>query len=393
MDPKAIFVMLAAIGGAIWYMGARDKPALTPEKVAAVGLTGQMTAATPTGKPAKRKKDYDGTNPEVLKQSTLQGDLYLSPALVRPTGAHAIVTQAVSGLTPAAATALPSALVPVAAPADCVWRAPRPGDQVAGVYAMAGGPETPVHAYSDARIARAALKGLLEQKKTRGARVASNEDIPELPPGTALRLVDVVVNLPGAPVFLTLQDRAGGILWNLLPAPGTQLGAVTLLSGGASGVANLPAGVPVQGQNLTPDTSCAKGMHPVEPPPETATPRSTFRFSGDAVRNHQTKRYVDFGKWFEGAFGYASGTNTVVAAGLSHALLGDVPAAPLPHVGPGGGVVHLIPADLTYAASPADHAAWVRARAVLMLTTAFGVTPGTDLGAVLRAQSTERVPG
>jgi hypothetical protein len=65
----------------------------------------------------------------------------------------------------------------------------------------------------------------------------------------------------------------------------------------------------------------------------------------------------------------------------------------VPHAGPGGAVVHLIPADLTYAASPAEHAAWVRARAVLMLTTAFGVPPGTDLGAVLRAQSTERAPG
>ena len=393
MDPKAIFVMLGLIGGAVWYLGTQGNPPLAPEKTAAVGLTQGMTAATPTGKATRGKKDYDGTNPEVLKQSTLQGDLFHSPALVRVGGSHAIVTEAVSGLSPAAATALPAALVPVAAPTDCTWRRPRPGDQVAGVYAMAGGPETPVHAYSDARIARAALKGLQEQKKTRGARVAANDDIPTLPPGTALRLVDVVVNLPGAPVFLTLQDRAGGILWNLLPAPGTQLAQVTLLSGGASGVANLPPGVPVQGQNLTPDTSCAGGRHPVDPPPEAATARSTFRFSGDAVRTHQAKRYDDFGTWFDAAFGYASGTNAVVAAGLSHALLGEMPAAPVPHAGPGGGVVHLIPAELTYAASPAEHAAWVRARAVLMLTAAFGVPAGTDLGAVLRAQNTERVPG
>lgn len=396
MDPRMIFAGVALIGGAVWYMGNQKPDPLPETTTQSLAVKSEMVAAGARD-PGKRNRNkvYDGTNPEVLRKKELAGYVYHTPALLRQDGSHAIVAEAVDGLEPARVGLTPAGLQPIEAPADCAWRIPRPGEQVAGVVTYGGGLETAVHAFSDARIAKAAMDGLIEHKKARGARVADNASIPELPKNTALRMVDVVVNLPGDPVFLALQDVYGGVLWNLLPAEGTTLAAVVVLSGGSSGVVNLPEGTVLQGQNLRRDESCSQGKHPVDPPPDAAAPREGFSFATEDVTHHRLKRYDDYGAWFEKTFGVPSGTGAAVAAGVSHVLLGAMPSGAETRVawrGPDQGVAHVIPAELTYAATPQQHDAWVRQRGVEMLAAAFGVSPETDLGAILRAQTEERKP-
>jgi hypothetical protein len=160
-------------------------------------------------------------------------------------------------------------------------------------------------------------------------------------------------------------------------------------------VVNLPDGTILQGQNLRHDDSCSKGKNPVDPPPQAATPREGFSFATEDVSLHRLKKYDDYGAWFEATFGVPSGTGAAVAAGVSHVLLGALPSGPEQRVrwrGPDQGIAHVIPAELTYAATPEQHSAWVRQRGVEMLAAAFGVTPETDLGAILRAQTEERKP-
>lgn len=400
MDAKLILPGILLIGGAVFFLrpdpprptheAVVEAPKSREQRTAEAIVRGSIAGAHKAG---RKEPVYDGTNPEVLRRKELAGFVYRSPAMVRAGDGFALVTQVLSGIDPDSPRGLPAALHPVAVPADCAWRRPGPGDQVATVHTHTGGPYTNAHAYDDALVAQAALRGLREHKARRGTAVTDNGFIVELPPGTALRQVDVVVNLPGAPVFLTLQDARGGVLWNLQPMPGTTLSQVTLLSGGHSGVANVPEGVAVQGQTLTGRASCAGGLKPVEPPPPEAAPRDGYRVKSDRTLNHALRGFDRYAIWFEGAFGHPPGTGVVVqAGGMAHALLGDLPTEAQPYRPLQGATLHVIPAPLTYAAATAEHEAWMRDRAVRMLAAAYGTGPEADLGALMRAPLAERRP-
>lgn len=402
MDPKLIIPGVLLIGGAIFFLQP-DKTAKPETHEAVVNvpksqnerLTDAIVAGSIAGPvmAGRGEKPYDGTNPEVLRRKELAGFVYRSPALVKADGNFGIVSKVISGITPDSPAGMPSALMAIAAPVDCQFAKPAPGDQVAGVHTYSGGPVTNAHAYSDATVAKAALRGLREHKGRHGRDVTDNASIVHMP-GTALRQIDVVINKPGAPVFLTLQDRGGGILWNLQPLPGTVLSHVTLLSGGSSAVANLPDGVGLLGASLSGEGSCSRGAYPVEPPPPETGKRAGYTITSRDARMQDLRDSNGFGAWFKRTFGYETADNMVRAGGMAHVIVGDLPAedAPaVPYRPLQGAALHVIPAALTYVASPAEHEAWLRARAVQMLAAAYGVTPETDLGAIIRSASEERI--
>lgn len=397
MDPKLILPGLLLIGGAVFFLQP-DPDAGPPANARATATSADPAsprAAPPRLTRAERQaQKYDGTNPEVLRRKELAGLHYTSPAMLRRDNAIGIVTDLVEGIAPDNATAMPAALQAIARPADCAYAVPRPGEQRASLHLYSGGAPSNAHLYSDRTVVRAALDGLLYHKDRRGVEISDNASIVEMPENTALRQVDVVVNLPGAPVFLVLQDRAGGVLWNLLPLPGTVLSQVTVLSGGWSGVVNLPAGATLQGENLAAAESCSRGMPPVEPPPADAAPRAGYSVNRLENRTHGLRNFDPYRSWFNTAFGFDPGENAVWAARAQHVLLGEPPAADTPKLAyrtAAGSTLHVIPAPLTYVVTPEEHALRLRNRAVQMLAAVYGVQPDADLGALVRAASAERI--
>lgn len=265
MDLKLIVPGLLLIGGAVYFLQPESKPAEVVTAATPEAEASGISPLRPLG--GRRGKVYDGTNPEVLRTRNVTGYHFASPAILREGDKMAIVTDMVNGIGPDNARGMPTELQAITAPADCAYQRPWPGDQVAAVHLYGGGAPSNAHLYTDHLVARAALRGLRHHKDRRGVDVTDNSSIVEMPESSGLRQVDVVVNMPGAPVHLVLQDRAGGVLWNLLPTVDTRLGQVTVLSGGYSGVVNLPKGTALQGENLSPRSSCSGGNYPVEPPP------------------------------------------------------------------------------------------------------------------------------
>lgn len=394
MDLKMIIPGVLLIGGAIFFLQPEQKEAheavVDVPKSAERQISDAIVRGSTMG--GRRDKPYDGSNPEVLRRKELAGMIFYSPALARGGNEFGIVTKVLSGITADSPGGMPAALAAVPAPTDCNFTRPSLGDQVAGVHTYDGGPVTNAHAYTEATVTRAALRGLREQKSSQGRKITDNGSIIDVPE-TGLRQIDVVVNMPGTPVFLTLQDRGGGVLWNLQVLPGTSLSHVTLLSGGHSAVANLPEGVAVQGASLSASDSCSRGAYPVEPPPASAGKREGYSITSQTA-NMQRLRDTGFGGWFATTFGYESAVNMVAVGGAAHVLLGAMPgedAAPVPYRPLAGSTLQVIPAPLTYVSTPAEHETWLRSRAVQLLAAAYGVAPEADLGTIIRSANQERI--
>lgn len=392
MDPKLILPGLLLIGGAVFYL--QPKPPSELPASASAPASRPDTSLLRLGMIETQAPRYDGSNPEVLRRKELAGLHYASPAILRQAEGIGIVSDLIDGIGPENAQAMPAALQAIAAPADCAYVKPRPGDQVASVHLYSGGEPSNAHLYSDRTVVRAALNGLLYHKDRRGVEITDNASIVEMPETTALRQVDVMVNLPGAPVFLVLQDRAGGVLWNIQPTPGTSVSQVTVLAGGWSGVVNLPPDAGLQGENLAAETSCSRGMHPVEPPPADSQPRAGYSVNRLEARTHGLRGYDPYSAWFTTTFGFEPATNAVWAARAHHVLLGAMPTADAPKLAyrsAAGSTLHVVPAPLTYVVPPAEHENRLRNRAVQMLAAVYGVAPDADLGALVRAATAERI--
>jgi hypothetical protein len=287
---------------------------------------------------------------------------------------------------------LPAKLDRLQMPKDCSFRKPKPGDYLAPVMAVYPAQDSPVHAYDESRLIDAALEGLRTHQETLGAKLTPGVPLAEVPGGTRLGIIDVIVSHSDSPVYLVLQGRGGPILWNLLPMPGVTIAHVVVLGRGTTGVMNVPEGVQVQGGTAAEKGACGVLVE-LKPDPTEKSARNRggggpSRSSGDRI-----KHYKAYAQWFRTRFGTAPETNLIHHGALSHVLVGPKPApgaAKAPWRSTDGATVLVTARDLTYAASDADHQTWALARLRGILAGAFGVPETTDLAGLIWPAVIER---
>lgn len=389
MDPKLIFGSLLIVGAGIWQLSQNPNPSIPLPRIPVADMADSGNAGL---NPFKRtRKDYDGTNAEALRKPGLQGVVYLSPAIVLADDQMAIVTEVVDGFPPDGARGVPAELSILVPPQDCALRRPQPGEQVHTVSLAAGGAAANLHAYSEEWLVKAVIRGLVAHKKTLGQSITDTASIPDYPKRTAMQVADLVVNLPGDPVHLVLQSRAPNVLWNLLPADGTTLSHVTLLTTGAAGVANLPEGTTLDAVDPAASRACGGGLIVGMPRRPASISGETFKVTDANTADPDRPR--PFEVWFKDRFGIDTYSGGVMAAEASHILLGALPSPEGPLVaykGLDGAQVRVLPDDLTYVATPEQHKVVIQERGMQMLADAFATTPDSDIGALVRASFAEK---
>lgn len=144
---------------------------------------------------------------------------------------------------------------------------------------------------------------------------------------------DVAVTDPG-PVHLVLLSRGKRMVWNLHLATGAELAGVTLIGGAGDALANVPEGVPVLSLSREALAGCGVvEAYPYEP-------------DGFFYRNHAAGVVSDeefarmnaemdakaavWEDWLRQSFGVAPGTQAIGYDAGASALIGPVPAEPVP---------------------------------------------------------------
>ena len=381
MDPKFILPGLVAIGVAVWMLGG-DGLTLSLDPGSQMRTVGATKAGV----------EFDGTNPQVLRKEEPYGWVTRSPGVVMANDATAVLTDLVDGHRPQDAMALPASLERLALPESCAFRKPKPSEHLAPVMVLFPAQDSPVHAYDENRLIDAALKGLRAHKETLGEKLPPGASVAEVPGGTRLGIVDVIVSQTDAPVYLVLQSRGGSVLWNLLPMPGVTLAHVAVLGRGAAGVMNVPDGVPVQGGVPAEDGPCGVVPELKPDPTEKAARQGGGKVAGSIAKDRNA-RYKPYAKWFRATFGAAPETNLIHHGALAHVLVGPMPApgaAKAQWRSTDGARVMVTARDITYAASDADHQTWALARLRGILAGAFGVPETTDIAGLVRPVVIER---
>ncbi|EEW26793.1 hypothetical protein [Rhodobacter ferrooxidans] len=283
--------------------------------------------------------------------------------------------------------AMPAALQVLTPAADCALTAPAKGERVVPLLANGSEQPTLVYAYAEDMVLTQAAAGLEHHYKY-------NLDETKLPKkglinvrsDLALQLVNLVVPPGPEPVYLILQDRNAGVLWNILPMPGAKVARVVLLSGVASGVVNLPEGAVLETVDLHSDACNGVGA------PKWALPQTDG--IGRDTPQQDLDAYAAYDRWYRGAFGQPADKDLLHRGASNGLLAGSVPpetAAKATWRGVAGATVHLMPADLVFASGAEEHDAWFIQRAENHIRAAFGLDGAADLAAAVVPVVYERV--
>lgn len=244
-----------------------------------------------------------------------------------PGGGAAFVDQVITGYTTRIKGMAPAQVDPLTELAGCAFTPPSPGAFV-GHAAIRGqtGLDIPVATYGDADLA-AAVQVLVTVYRDSGMLRTSTLS------GLRFETFDVAVTETAKPVYLVLETGAAQRVFNLHLAPGARLERVVLIGGDQTGVANLPAGVPVEA--MLAKTAAACGYAPFYP----LNPGHLFYQSVEngAIRAEEAAEKIaafakaasDWDQTFRAAFG--TGANETLSGGWvggTIAMVGPLPAMP-----------------------------------------------------------------
>jgi hypothetical protein len=174
-------------------------------------------------------------------------------------------------------------------------------------------------------------------------------------------------------------------LWNILPMPGAKVAQVTLLTTGNGGVVNLPEGAFLQVPDLA-SGGCGGFARVIEDPGVTV--------ARGFVPSDETRAQWDaYSAWYADTFGIPASGGLTGRNKTYAVLAGTAPpegTAKAAWAGIAGQVVHVLPAEVLYAAGEKQHEDWFTAKAAAEITRAFGAPDGSDVVALIKPMTHER---
>lgn len=360
MEPKLILPTLVALGAAFFYLSDNQKFAM-PNLGLGLGMV----------------RDLNGN---------VIGAVNASTPVLRAEGEPVALGSLVDGIDTGTIAGAPAEIKLISMVAGCDVTRPAPGQRVAAVMAEPGELQTRIYSYDDDEFARSAAYDL-QRVYGPGSDGLANLKRMNIGPMTDLSLTAVNVIVPPGPepVYLVLKDQFGSILWNILPMPGAKVEQVTLLTTGNGGVVNMPAGAFLQVPDIG-SGACGAFARVIEDPGVTEA-------EGFVPSDETRAQWVAYSSWFSDTFGIpASGGLT--GRNRSYAVLAGIAppegTAKAAWAGVTGKVVHVMPADVLYAAEEKQHEDWFTAKSTAEITRAFGAPDGSDLLALVRPARHER---
>ncbi len=180
--------------------------------------------------------------------------------------------------------------------------------------------------YNDADLAQA-VQVLVNVARDHGGRHRPSAA------GLGYQSFDVAVTETAAPVYLVVEAGYGQQIVNLHLSPGARLERVVLLGGDQMGVANLPAGVPVEVLRGAELQACGLlPFHPLNPGHlyYQSVANGAIRPEEVAAKEAQFAAQVAaWDGWFRSAFGYGAGETLAGGwLGATAAVAGPLPATP-----------------------------------------------------------------
>lgn len=174
-----------------------------------------------------------------------------------PGGGAAFIEEVIDGYTTYGTDAAPGKVTTLAPVDGCSFTPPLAGSFV-GHAAIRGntGLDTGIISYGDIHLA-AAVQGLVNQYRLNGTLRKS------VPSALRYEVFDIAVTETERPVYLVLETGAGLRVFNIHLARGATLERVVLIGGDQTGVANVPAEVPVEA--MPRDKAAACGFSPFYP--------------------------------------------------------------------------------------------------------------------------------
>ncbi len=361
MEPKLILPTLVALGVGFFYLSGNQKFEL-PNVGPLLGATNMA----------------DGS----AWYASASGE----SAVLQPSGDPIALGQLAEGINATSISAPPLEIRLLTAMPDCGVTPPDAGQRVAPVLAQPSVLPTQIYSYDDNEFARSAAYEM-NRVMNRGGKILADLKKLNLDPmsNSAMDLVTVVVPPGPEPVYLVIKDQFGGIVWNILPMPGATVAQVTLLSGGYSGVVNLPEGARLEIPDIA-SGACGAFHRVIEKV-------SVTEARGFVPSDETRAAAVAYEAWFLQTFGIAAdvgltGRDRATAVLAGAAPLDGTPKAAWKAVE--GQIVFLMPNDVIYAAEEKQHKEWFLTKANAEITKAFGVPEGSDVLALIKPVTHER---
>lgn len=200
-------------------------------------------------------------NPQDHLRDTSDGWKPSAKIAAMPGNRAVFVKEVISGRSTSIEGDSPAAVVALNPVQDCRITPPSEGAFVGHVSAgSATGVTLGVSTYGDAELA-AAVQQFAKYYRATGLRRVEGQRT------SAFDAFDVAVTETARPVYLVLQTTDQLRLWNIHLAPGARIERVVLLGGREAGVANLPAGVPVEVLRSAEISACGlpRPFYPLNP--------------------------------------------------------------------------------------------------------------------------------
>lgn len=311
MQLSHILGALALVGFAIFYMSGREFNLPTP------GADGSIFGIPVSTRMGGTK--FDPARPETARSQEVLGEKLISPGLALAGREVRLAGDALSFFEPTRIDEVPAEVFTLPDMQGCDFRRPRPDEAIGNVHVSGGTRPTAVLAASRDDVARWALDWVKAQKNGKG-----DASLTIGVQGAALRSIDVVVTETAKPVYLILQSRWGGVLWNVQKAPEVAIAHIAIIAGGPVGLVNPDSAVPVEILQIWRNPGCA--ARPVLRPDETwELWKRTDQNNQDQTWKEHLDRYEGYNAFFRSRFGFSSDQGLIGYLEASHVLVGPMP--------------------------------------------------------------------
>ncbi len=265
-------------------------------------------------------------------------------------------------------------IIPFDRNSQCNLRRPLASEQVVNIRLENGTLTPPVRAISDSDLVKQLVQNVTDvTQKGRSynwsAQVTGD-----------LTSVDVFLTDTSAPIYLVLQNRGNGIIWNVQTAPDVTLAHVAIVTSRTSGLVSPPDNATFEAlleADFVPlhefgadDTIRTCMIRPWRlPEPDWLAMQKA---GNDNQIYSYTKGYTAYNAWYTGTLGVDAATNLVSPQTAAHMHFGPLPASPFTYRSMAGRDVHMMRTDHMFSGDPVTLQATIDALHGNLLRAAIG---------------------
>ncbi|MFY8113646.1 MAG: hypothetical protein ACOVOC_05485 [Rhabdaerophilum sp.] len=217
---------------------------------------------------------------------------------------------------------VPAKLSWIPAPNVCGMQAPKPGARVVLVYLIPDDRLAQVFSISKASITERANEYVTQWRHDGREPTPSTKFSADY-----MTFGNVVITDKSEPLHLVLASPVK-MIWNIVAMDGVTISGVSILAERESGIANLPANVPISMISPVGMKGCA--FEPTPPLPAKADIFKMLKVGQNSAQSDLDRRnqhYRKFADWFRSVYGVDPTSRTVGGTHVSNALVGPPPAA------------------------------------------------------------------